>query len=66
VPAERRSAEEIRREIQAERDQLADALADLRAGVGERRRLAGAAAGAVTAGLAVRALVRLVRHRTRP
>jgi len=65
MAADRRTEEEIRREIQAEREQLADALADLRAGVGDRRRLAGTAGGALAAGLAARALLRVARRRRR-
>ena len=59
MPSEHRTEAEIRREIAAERAQLAEALADLRAGTGDRRRLAGLAGGA----LAALALVRAVRRR---
>jgi hypothetical protein len=53
-----RSAEEVRREIAAERDQLASAVEDLRSGLGEATDVAGklrghlpiAAAGAMSAG----------------
>ena len=40
MPGERRSEEEIRHEIAAERDRLAEALAELRGGIDEKRRLA--------------------------
>ena len=53
-----RSAEDVRRDIAAERDQLASAVEDLRSGLGEATDVAGklranlpvAAAGAVSAG----------------
>jgi len=53
-----RSAEDVRRDIAAERDQLASAVDDLRSGLGEATDVAGklranlpvAAAGAVSAG----------------
>jgi len=53
-----RSAEDVRRDIAAERDQLASAIDDLRSGLGEATDVAGklranlpvAAAGAVSAG----------------
>ncbi len=60
MPSDRRTDAEIRREIAAEREQLAEALADLRAGTGDRRRLAGLAGGV----LAAVALVRAVRRRS--
>ena len=54
-----RSAEDVRRDIAAERDQLASAVEDLRSGLGEATDVAGklranlpvAAAGAMSAGL---------------
>ena len=53
-----RSAEDVRRDIDAERDQLASAVEDLRSGLGEATDVAGklrtnlpvAAAGAMSAG----------------
>ncbi len=62
MPGDRRTEEEIRREIATERDQLADALADLREGIDEKRRPAVAAAGALAAGLAAIAAVKVVRR----
>ena len=59
MPADRRTDAEIRREIAAEREGLAEALADLRASAGDRRRLAALAGGV----LAAAALVRAVRRR---
>ena len=63
MPGDRRTEAEIRREIAAEREQLADALADLRAGTGDKRRLAALAAGPLAAGLGLAALRRAVRRR---
>ncbi len=62
MPGERRTEEEIRREIAAERDQLAAALANLRAGIDEKRRPAVAAVGALVAGLAAMAALKVVRR----
>jgi hypothetical protein len=61
VPTNSRSAEDVRNEIAAERDQLADAVDDLRAGIGDvtnvtaklRDRLPVIAAGALGAGFVV-------------
>jgi hypothetical protein len=61
VPTNSRSAEDVRSEIAAERDQLADAVDDLRAGIGDvtnvtaklRDRLPVIAAGALGAGFVV-------------
>ena len=61
VPGERRTAEEIRREISTERTQLADALTDLHQGIEAKRRLAAVAGGALATGLAVVATVKVVR-----
>lgn len=52
----------IRGEIASEREQLAAALADLRHGVDEKRKLAAVVGGALAAGLATAAAVRLVRR----
>jgi hypothetical protein len=62
VPTDRRTAEEIRREIAGEREQLAAALDDLRRSLRERRRTAGAVGTAGTAGLAVAAVVAVARR----
>lgn len=62
VTDERRSEEEIRREIESERDQLADALSDLKAGIDEKRKPAARAGGAIAAGLALVTALRLVRR----
>jgi len=63
VPGEhRRTDEQIRREITTEREQLANALVDLRAGVYEKRRLAAAVAGALAAGFVTAAGVAVVRR----
>jgi hypothetical protein len=61
VPGERRTEEEIRREIAAERDQLAT-LADLRERIDDKRRPAVAAVGALAAGIAAMAAVKVVRR----
>lgn len=59
---EQRTDADIRNEISAEREQLADALADLRAGVDAKRRLAGALGAIVVAGLATAASMRVARR----
>jgi hypothetical protein len=61
VATNSRSAQDVRRDIAAEREQLADAVEDLRAGIGEvtnvsaklRERLPVVAAGALGAGFVV-------------
>jgi hypothetical protein len=61
VATNSRSARDVRRDIAAEREQLADAVEDLRAGIGEvtnvsaklRERLPVVAAGALGAGFVV-------------
>ncbi len=62
MPGDRRSEEEIRREIAAEREQLADALADLREGIDGKRRLATVVGGALAAGLGAVVAAKLVRR----
>jgi hypothetical protein len=52
VPPDARTEEAIRRDIAAEREQLAGSLADLRASVEAKKRPATRAAGAVAAGIA--------------
>ena len=66
MPAERRTDETIRSEIAAEREALADSLADLRAGVAEKKKLAAVSAAAVGAGVAAAAVVSIVRRLRRP
>ena len=66
-----RTAEQVRREIEAERDQLADAVDTLRTGVGRnlRAKLPAVAAGAVGAGFVlaggIGAILRLLARRGR-
>ncbi len=60
--AERRNDEEIRREMAAEREGLAESLAALRQSVGERRKRAGVAGGALGGGLALAAAVKAIRR----
>jgi hypothetical protein len=64
VASERRTEEEIRREIAGEREQLVDALADLRAGVAAKRRAAAVVGGALLTGLAALAVRRIARRRS--
>jgi hypothetical protein len=61
VPADRRTEQEIRREITAERAQLADALADLRQGIAAKRRPAAIVGGALAAGLTAAAAFKVRR-----
>lgn len=62
---DRRSDSDIRRDITAEREQLADAVTDLRDSVAAKRKPAAMIGGAVAAGLAAVAATRLVRRFTR-
>ncbi|HEX4745690.1 MAG TPA: hypothetical protein VFU99_02305 [Gaiellaceae bacterium] len=62
MAGEQRTDADIRNEISAERERLADALADLRAGVDSKRRLAGALGTLVAAGLATAASMRIARR----
>ena len=57
-----RNAEEIRREITTEREQLADALADLREDLRSARRIPMIAGGALAAGLVAAAALNAVRR----
>lgn len=59
---ERRSDEEIRREIATARTQLADALGDLSRAAGRRRERATVTGRAVAAGLTLAAVARAVRR----
>lgn len=61
MPGERRTEEEIRRELTTEREGLADALAELRESVAAKRRPAAVVGGALAAGLA--ALTAMKVHR---
>jgi hypothetical protein len=61
VQDERRTEEEIRHELAAERQQLADALADLREGIAAKRRPAVLALAVLAAVLAVAVAVRVLR-----
>lgn len=62
MPGNRRPEDEIRREIAAERAQLVDALADLRTGMAQKRRLAAGVAAALAAGLAAAVAVEIARR----
>jgi hypothetical protein len=62
VPADRRTEEEIRSEIATEREQLAEALADLRGSMKAKRRPAAVVGGALAAGLAAAAVLRVARR----
>lgn len=62
MPGNRRGEEEIRREIATERDDLADALADLRGGIYAKRRLAAVVGGALAAGLTALGVVKVARR----
>jgi hypothetical protein len=61
MAADKRSAQEIRSELAGEREQLADALTALREDVHAARRIPIIAGGALLAGLAAFAAVKLVR-----
>lgn len=63
MPSERRSEEELRREIATEREQLAAALADLRAGIDSSRRRVAVAGGTLVAGLAAATILKVARRR---
>jgi hypothetical protein len=62
VAAERRTDAEIRGEISAERQELAAALTDLRAGIESKRRVATATLTLAAAGFATVASIKLVRR----
>jgi hypothetical protein len=62
VPGDRRTVEEIRREITTEREQLVNALADLREGIAAKSRLAAVVGAALAVGLAAAAAVTVVRR----
>ena len=62
MAAEPRTDQQIRSEISAEREQLVEALADLREGVRAKRNLAAAAVALTSIALATAASIRLVRR----
>ncbi len=62
MPGDRRTIEEIRREITTEREQLVDALADLRKGIAAKSRLAAVVGAALAVGLAAAAAVTVARR----
>ena len=61
MQVDRRTEEEIRSEIATERQQLADALADLRKGIAAKRRPAVLALAGLAVALAVAVAVRVLR-----
>ncbi|MGH3090790.1 MAG: hypothetical protein ACRDOG_00445 [Gaiellaceae bacterium] len=64
MPAEGRSTEGVRRDISVERDQLADALGDLRTDArSAARKIPVIAGGALAAGLALKAVAAAVKRR---
>ena len=62
MATERRSDEVIRGELASEREQLATALGDLRAGVKGKRRVAAAVAGTLATAIAARTVFKVVRR----
>lgn len=62
MPSNRRTDEDIRREIATEREQLAGSLADLREGVEAKRRPATVVAGVLAAALATAVAFKVVRR----
>jgi hypothetical protein len=62
VVPERRTDIEIRGEMASEREELDQALADLRAGIESKRRVATAAAALAAAGLAAVASIKVARR----
>ncbi|MDH5333947.1 MAG: hypothetical protein OEW65_08715 [Thermoleophilia bacterium] len=62
MTGERRSDAEIRNEIAAEREQLSGAVSDLRQAIDGKRRPAALIGGAVAAGLAATAALKIVRR----
>jgi hypothetical protein len=65
MATERRGPEEVKQELTAEREQLVGALADLRKGIHDARRIPIIAGGALMAGLATFVAVKFVRGRGR-
>lgn len=62
MAADPRTDQQIRSEISAEREQLVEALADLREGVRAKRNLAAAVAALTSVALATAASIKLVRR----
>jgi hypothetical protein len=62
VAADPRTDQQIRSEISAEREQLVEALADLREGVRAKRNLAAAVAALTSVAVATAASIKLVRR----
>jgi len=62
VAHEPRTDEDIRSEITTEREELVDALADLREGIEKKRRLAVVAGTLIAAGLAAGTSVKTIRR----
>ena len=62
MTAERRTDEQIRADIAAEREGLREAIADFRDGVGRKRGLAKGVGSAIAAGVAALAALRIVRR----
>lgn len=62
MPAERRTTEEIRREIASERDQLVEALAELRKALEVKRKPAARVGGLLATGLAAFVTAKAVRR----
>ncbi len=65
MPGESRTNAEIRREITTEREQLVGALAELRVSAAVARKRAMIVGGALAAGFATAAVVKVVWRRTR-
>jgi len=63
MAAERRGAEQVKQELAAEREELVGALADLRKGVHDARRIPIIAGASLMAGLVTFAAVRFLRGR---
>ena len=64
MPSDGRGSEEVRREISAERQQLVDAVSDLRTDVrSAARKLPMIAGGALAAGVALAAVVAAAKRR---
>ena len=62
MAADPRTDQQIRSEISAEREQLVEALADLREGVRAKRNLAAAVAALTSVALATAASIKLIRR----
>jgi hypothetical protein len=62
VATEHRTEEELRRELASEREQLAKALGDVRAGFERRRRLVVTGAGVLVTAVAARTALKIARR----